>query len=259
MINIDKNIVGFASHLADEADKIIHKFYRQPFDIEKKYDKSPVTIADKTIEANLRKLIEVQYPDDGILGEEFENKTSKSGYTWIVDPIDGTKSFIIGRPTFGTLIALAYDDVPVLGIIDQPIIKDRWIGVRNYPTTHNGIACKTRKCSDLSNAIIATTDPIGQFSAKHEKEVMANLREISSIHAYGSDCYAYGLLASGFVDLVIETQLKPYDFAALVPIVTGAGGSMTDWNGEPLTIKSKGHVIALGDGDLYNNLSFISQ
>lgn len=257
MTTIDKNTLDFATALADEAGKIVQQYFRKPFTIEKKGDETPVTIADRTVEKALRKLIEKERPDDGILGEEFGPKDSKNGCTWVLDPIDGTKSFIAGRPTFGTLIALAYDNVPVLGLIDQPIIKDRWVGATGHETTHNGNVCQTRTCSDLSCAVMATTDPIGQFAQGHEKDVMETLRDISPFQAYGMDCYSYGLLSSGHVDLVIETLLQPYDFAALVPIVTGAGGYMKDWSGQELTLDSNGHVLALGNPALLDKLEFL--
>ena len=243
-----QDFIDLAHHLADEAGNIIKKYYRKPFDIENKADESPVTIADKTVEKRLRSIIEAKRPDDGIIGEEFGTKPSKNQYDWVLDPIDGTKSFIIGRPTFGTLIALCENGVPILGIIDQPILGERWIGVKCMPTLFNGKVVNTRKCSKLSKARIASTSP--NWIANQWKK----LRDASDFLIWGGDCYSYGLLALGQVDIVIETGLSPYDYAALSPIINGAGGHMCDWGGNPLNIHSDGKVIAVGDIALKDEL-----
>lgn len=233
-----------ASQLADAAGEIIKKYYRQPFDIEQKGDNSPVTIADRGVEAKLREILEAERPDDGIYGEEFGIKESKNGLSWVIDPIDGTKSFMIGRPTFGTLIALCEDDVPKLGVIDQAISGERWIGVSGQTTTLNGKAVKTRPCQDLGTASICSTTP----AMFNDAPVYKHFDE--GKFAWGGDCYMYGLLASGFLDMTLEASLKPYDFAALVPVVEGAGGLICDYDGQPLTLKSDGRVFALGDPSL---------
>lgn len=242
-----KNFLPLASRLADEAGKIIRRHFRKPFDVISKADESPVTIADRAVEERLCALIEKERPEDGILGEEFGSKKSQNGLTWVLDPIDGTKSFVIGRPTFGTLIALCEGDVPVLGVIDQPITKERWIGIKGKKATLNGKPVKTRRCKTLKNACAGSTTPAmfaktGPVYERIEKE--------TKMLAWGGDCYMYGLLASGHMDLCVEASLSPYDFAALVPVVEGAGGFMSDWDGKPLTLKSDGKVIALGDAGL---------
>lgn len=239
-----QEFLTFANMLADEAGAIARHYFRQPFEVISKADESPVTVADRAIEERLRTLIERACPQDGILGEEFGTKESASGYTWVLDPIDGTKSFVIGRPTFGTLIALCKNDVPVLGVIDQPILVERWTGAKRFPTTLNNRPVKTRPCSSLKDACLASTTP-AMFSKTGP--VYEQLEKNTKMMAWGGDCYMYGLLACGHMDLCVEASLSPYDFAALVPIVQGAGGVMTDWDGKPLTIKSDGRVIAAGD------------
>lgn len=246
---------AFANRLADDAGKIAREYFRQPFDVITKTDDSPVTIADRTIEQALRNMIETTYPDHGIYGEEFGVKDSQNGYTWVIDPIDGTKSFVVGRPTFGTLIALCKDDVPILGVIDQPILKERWVGVDGQETTLNGVPVKTRACSKVQFAVSMSTAP--DMFKGDQIDIPEKIKKLCKTQVWGGDCYAYGLLASGFVDVVIEDSLSPYDFCALVPVVQGAGGQITDWSGAPLTIKSKGDVVALGDKDLWPDVQNI--
>lgn len=236
-----QDFIELARHMANEAGQIIRPYFRSAIDIESKSDESPVTIADKTVEQRLRAFIEEYRPDDGIIGEEFGTKESKNQYTWVLDPIDGTKSFIIGRPTFGTLIALCEDDIPVLGIIDQPILNERWIGAKGHPTTFNGTAVKTADYQSLANTKISCTSP-SQLEAQ-----WITLRNQCDFFVWGGDCYSYGLLANGGLDAVIETQLGTYDYCALPPIIEGAGGHMCDWTGAPLNIHSDGRVLALGD------------
>lgn len=239
---------ALANRLADEAGKIIRHHFRSPFDIESKSDQSPVTIADKKVELRLREMIERERPDDGIYGEEFGIKDSQSGLTWVLDPIDGTKSFIIGRPTFGTLIALCEEDTPVLGVIDQAISKERWIGAKGAQTTLNGQPVKTRSCPSLAEACAASTTPamFDGLKSANGMPIYEQFETAFKMMAWGGDCYMYGLLASGFMDLAIEANLSPYDFAALVPVIEGAGGHMCDWSGRALTLKSDGKTLAIG-------------
>lgn len=238
-----QEFLTLANGLADAGGEIARKYFRQPFEIISKADESPVTVADRTIEERIRALIEKARPEDGIYGEEFGIKESQNGLTWVIDPIDGTKSFVIGRPTFGTLIALCKDDVPVLGIIDQPISNERWVGAEGK-TTFNGKAVRTRPCPDLKSACVASTTP-AMFSKTGP--VYEQIEPKVKMMAWGGDCYMYGLLASGYMDACIEASLSPYDFCALVPVVEGAGGIITDWSGNDLTIKSDGRILAAGN------------
>jgi inositol-phosphate phosphatase / L-galactose 1-phosphate phosphatase / histidinol-phosphatase len=243
---VGKAEIALAGRLADAAGAAIRPFYRADFAHEAKSDSSPVTEADRAAEAAIRAILEAKCPDDAIIGEEFGTKEGSSGRTWVLDPIDGTISFMAGRPIFGTLIALLQDGFPVLGVIDQCISGERWVGVAGMPTTLNGKPVRTRICRELKEAVLASSGP--QYFDDHSAEhFMALAAKTNKRTVWGGDCYNYALLASGHIDLVVETGLKLHDFAALVPIVEGAGGMMCDWNGDPLHATSEGDVIALGD------------
>jgi len=241
-----QEFITLANMLADEAGNIVRKYYRSALDVETKNDDSPVTIADREVEKRLREIIESKRPEDGILGEEFGIKESQNGLVWVLDPIDGTKSFVIGRPTFGTLIALCEEDKPVLGIIDQPILKERWIG-DGQKTRFNDQIVRTYLCQSLNTARCASTTP---EMFRDTGPVYKNLPRGHTL-AWGGDCYIYGLMASGFVDVIIEADMHPYDYLAHVPIIQGAGGHISDWSGKPLTLKSDGQVIAVGNVSLW--------
>jgi inositol-phosphate phosphatase / L-galactose 1-phosphate phosphatase / histidinol-phosphatase len=243
---VGKAEIALANHLADAAGAAIRPFYRADFAHETKSDSSPVTEADRAAETAIRAILDAECPDDAVIGEEFGTKGGKSGRTWVLDPIDGTISFMAGRPIFGTLLALLQDSSPVLGVIDQCISGERWIGVAGMPTTLNGNSVRTRMCRELKDAVLASSGP--QYFDDHSAEhFMALAAKTNKRTVWGGDCYNYALLASGHIDLVVETGLKLHDFAALVPIVEGAGGMMCDWNGDPLHAASEGDVIALGD------------
>jgi inositol-phosphate phosphatase / L-galactose 1-phosphate phosphatase / histidinol-phosphatase len=243
--------VDLALRLADAAGAAIRPYFRAPHGLEWKGDRSPVTRADREAEAAMRRLLDAERSGDGVVGEELGEKPGVTGRRWVLDPIDGTRSFTVGRAIFGTLIALVEDGWPVLGIIDQPIARERWLGVAGRRTTFNGVPVATRACRVLEGAALATTSP-------HLFADGDDLRFLRLAHAvsggtprqgpvYGGDCYNYGLLASGHLDLVVESGLQLHDFAALVPVVEGAGGRMCDWTGEPLTAASPGRVLAIGD------------
>jgi histidinol phosphatase-like enzyme (inositol monophosphatase family) len=240
--------IELARRLADAAGAAIRPFFRARFDTESKADDSPVTQADRAAEAAMRAILEVERPADGIVGEEYGNVREGADRQWVLDPIDGTRSFIAGRPIFGTLIALMESGRPVLGIIDQPIAGERWIGARYQPTTLNGVPVTTRSCTELAQAYLATTGP--SYFADEELVRFDHVRAGAKGALYGGDCYNYALLASGHLDLVIESGLKLYDFAALVPVVEGAGGRMCDWHGARLGADSDGRIVAAGDASL---------
>ena len=243
--------IALALRLADVAGEAIRPYFRREHGLEIKADRSPVTLADRAAESAMRRLIEAERSGDGIVGEEYGIREGVSGRQWVLDPIDGTRSFVAGRAIFGTLIALVEDGWPVLGIIDQPIQRERWLGVAGRGTTFDGAPVHTRLCSDLADAALATTSP-HLFGEGDVPPFMALVAAVSGGRprqgpVYGGDCYNYGLLASGHLDIVCESGLQLYDFAALVPVVEGAGGRMCDWNGDPLTAASEGHVLAIGD------------
>jgi len=239
--------ISLANRLADTAGAAIRPFFRASFAHETKADASPVTEADRAAEAAIRAILDAECPHDSIIGEEYGEKTGTTGRSWVIDPIDGTVSFMAGRPIFGTLVALLEDGWPTLGVIDQCIGGERWIGAAGRETTLNGMAIRTRSCRSLGEAVLASSGP--QYFDEHDAEHFMALaaKTAHKRMVWGGDCYNYGLLAAGHIDLVVESGLKLHDFAALVPVVEGAGGMMCDWNGEPLQAASDGHVIALGD------------
>ncbi|OYW47242.1 MAG: histidinol phosphate phosphatase [Sphingomonadales bacterium 32-68-7] len=239
--------IALAHRLADAARAAIRPHFREPLAAERKGDATPVTIADRAAEEAMRRILTAEVPQDGVHGEEFGVSEGRSSRQWVLDPIDGTTAFLAGRATFGTLIALLIDGFPVLGVVDQPILGERWVGVAGQPTTFNGQPVSTRACRQLADATIATTGP-QYFTQAEGDQFMALAQQTDHKRmVMGGDCYNYALLASGFVDVVCESGLKLHDFAALVPVVEGAGGLMCDWNGEPLHARSAGHVLALGD------------
>lgn len=237
--------IELAERCAEAARSVIRPYFRAAHGLEVKGDQSPVTLADREAEAAIRRLIEARFPDDAIIGEEYGTKPGSSGRAWVLDPIDGTRAFIAGRPIFGTLIALVVEGWPLLGVIDQPILGERWLGVTGRPTLFNGKPTETRPCAALGAALLATTSPaLFNDDQLHAFEHL-DAKVYSTI--LGGDCYNYGTVASGWCDIVVEAGLKLHDFAALVPVVEGAGGRMCDWSGDPLTENSRGEVIAAGD------------
>jgi histidinol phosphatase-like enzyme (inositol monophosphatase family) len=242
----DKDL-ALALRLADVAGAAIRPLFRGQWSQERKADRSFVTEADRAAEAAMRALIEAEFPADGIIGEEYGTRNEGAGRQWVLDPIDGTTSFIAGRPIFGTLIALLQDGWPVLGIIDQAVSGERWVGRIGHPTLFNGKPAACRPLKELSDAVLATTSP-HLFTNEEADAFMSVAKQVAEKKiVFGGDCYNYGLCASGHIDVVIEAGLKLYDYAALVPVVEGAGGMMADWQGNPLDAGSDGTVIALGD------------
>lgn len=255
--NVSTDLIALAHRLADASGEVIRKYFRSDFHIEGKADHSPVTIADREAEEAIRAILKQERPGDGIHGEEFGSEAGSTGYLWILDPVDGTKAFATGRPLFGTLIGLAYEGTAVLGVLDQPINKERWIGVKGQGTTFNGKPCRTRKCPDIKNANIAMTGP-DMFDMEEYLRLYAYVKEETSFTLYGGDCYSYGTLASGWLDGVCEGYMKLHDYAALIPIVEEAGGIITDWQGRPLPLAPTWdayEVLATGDKPLHERLS----
>jgi inositol-phosphate phosphatase / L-galactose 1-phosphate phosphatase / histidinol-phosphatase len=237
--------LALAAELADAAGAAIRPYFRTALAIDDKADLSPVTAADRAAEMAMRKIIAARFPDHGIIGEEYGRERDDADYVWVLDPIDGTKSFISGVPLFGTLIALAQHGRPILGIIDQPISRERWVGAKGRATTHNGRAIRCRACPQIAAATVFATSP-DMFKGS-DAAAFARIAAEAKLTRYGADCYAYGLVALGFIDVVIEASLKPYDFGAMLPIIEGAGGIATDWQGAPLGLSSDGRVLIAGD------------
>ncbi|CAN0174872.1 unnamed protein product [Phaeothamnion confervicola] len=243
---------GFAGRLADAAGRIVRPYFRTGIAVLGKDDASPVTIADRAAETRMRDMIEYRFPKHGIVGEEHGAERVDAEYVWVLDPIDGTKSFISGVPLFGTLIALLHRGRPVVGIIDQPILRERWIGIAGRPTRFCGKPAATRRCAQIGAATLFATSPT-MFGAR-DGEAFERLRRSVKLPRFGSDCYAYGLLASGHVDIVVEGGLKPHDFLAQVTIIEGAGGRLTDWEGRRLGLGSGGRICASGDRRLHRKV-----
>src|SRR5689334_9438235 len=243
--------LALAERLADASGKIVRRYFRTGVEIITKADASPVTIADRETEQALRQLVKLAYPSHGLLGEEFPPERADAEFVWIFDPIDGTKSFITGRPLFGTLIALLHRGKPILGVIDHPAIGERWIGASGHPTTFQGKPVKVRSCADIGKAVLAASSP-HMFGTEAAAEAFARVQRKAGLTLYGADCYAYGLVASGFHDLVVEANNGIHDFLPLVPVVEGAGGIITDWEGKPLGVKSGDKVLAAGDKRIYD-------
>jgi inositol-phosphate phosphatase/L-galactose 1-phosphate phosphatase/histidinol-phosphatase len=244
MSEVDAFVI-LAERLAEAVRPIVMGYFRSGVTIDDKADTTPVTVADREAETAMRRLIADACPDHGILGEEYGADRVDATYVWVLDPIDGTKSFVTGKPLFGTLIALLREGTPIVGVIDMPALGERWIGVDGRPTTFNGRPARVRPCPDLDRAWLYASSP--HMFPGADAEAFERLRLKCRAAIYGADCYAYGLLASGTVDLVCEATTKPHDYCALVPVVAGAGGMISDWRGRPLGLESDGRVLAAGD------------
>jgi len=251
-----REFLDFAGLLADAAGAVITPFFRTAMAVDNKaggqaYD--PVTLADKSAEQAIRALIENRYPDHGIIGEELGIKESACGLSWVLDPIDGTRSFIMGLPTWGTLIALTEDGIPRIGMMDQPYIGERFVGsAAGAEMAFRGQTkpLRTRACPKLAGAVVATTHP-SMFTARQMRGFQA-VSDTARLSRFGGDCYLYAMIASGCIDLAIEASLKPYDIQALIPIVEGAGGRVCNWQGGP--VDDSGTVLAAGDPGLLDEV-----
>ena len=234
-----------AGRLADASGEVIRRHFRNLYDVIDKVDASPVTIADQQAELVMRALLETECPDHGILGEEGESIRQDSDHLWVLDPIDGTKNFASGSHQFGTLIGLLIDGLPVLGIIDQPVLGERWFGLAGETTMFNGQPIHTRACPALADAWMYSTNP-AMFKGAAERAFKSLAGSVK--HAlFGTDCIGFGLLAAGHTDIICEADMNLWDYMALIPVVEGSGGVISDWHGDPLTLTSDGTVLAAGD------------
>jgi myo-inositol-1(or 4)-monophosphatase len=240
-------LIAAAEAAIDAAGAVVRPFFRTTLTADLKTDRSPVTIADRTVERVLRAVLHERFPDHGLLGEEFGLERADAKFRWVLDPIDGTRAFITGRPTFGILVALLDEERPVLGVIDQPVTRERWIGAAGRPTIFRGpiggrAGC--RACPSLADAELSCTSPemLGSEMPRWQRLATAVRRNY-----WGGDCYAHGLLALGQIDIVAEADMKVWDWAPLVPVVEGAGGKVTDWQGKPLRPDGNGRVLSVGD------------
>lgn len=247
---ITQETINFSNQIANIAGEISKKYFHQKINSQKKADNSPVTIADQEIEKILRTKIQKKFPNHGIIGEEFGESNTNAEFVWVIDPIDGTKAFMAGIPTFTNLIALCYKQQPILGVINQPILSQRWVGYLEN-TFLNNQKISTRKCQNPREAEVACTS-LAYFT----KEKLTFLQKIQNNtkfgdrHLYGGDAYLFAMLASGKIDIIVESGLKKHDIMALVPIVKGAGGAILNWDQSEIKLNSTGDIIAFGDQNL---------
>jgi myo-inositol-1(or 4)-monophosphatase len=243
------DFTAFVDRLAAVSGEIILPFFRTSLGVENKSRSGgfdPVTAADRTAESAMRNLIRAQFPEHGIIGEEFGEERSDAEYVWTLDPIDGTKSFISGMPVWGTLVGLMRGGKPAFGMMHQPFTRERFTGdgeAAHYRGPNGQRALRTRPCESIEEAILFTTSPLLMEGA--DLEAFGRVEARARLSRYGGDCYMYCMLAAGHVDLVIEAGLKPHDVVPLIPIVQGAGGVITTWGGGPA--EAAGRVIAAGD------------
>ncbi len=249
-MTVTPELIAFANRLADTSGKVIRPLFRQRIDVAHKqgiHDFDPVTEADKGAERAIREVLARERPDDGILGEEYGEQEGRSGYRWVLDPVDGTRAFITGRHEWGSLIALEHDDRPVLGILDQPVLGERFVGVdgaAHLVQAGKASVLRTRDCARLSDAVLCATDP-GAYFTKEQLSAFARVERVVKMTRYGGDCYLFAALALGFVDVVIEANFHAWDVAALIPLVEGAGGVITSWDGG--SARSGKSILASGD------------
>ena len=238
-----REFIDMATRLSDTARAIAETYFRRSFDFETKSDASPVTVADREIEAAQRKVIEAAYPNHGISGEEYDDVRLDAEFIWVLDPIDGTKAFLNGIPVFTNLIGLLQDGDPILGVIDQPTLGERWLGATGHGTTLNSAPVQTATSGTLGEITLHATTP-EMFQPGDRLARFERLATAAKYRRYGTDCYAYGLLASGHVHLVAEADMKVQDYLPVVEVVRQAGGIISDWAGRPLTLESEDTVLA---------------
>lgn len=245
-MDIDE-LLPFLKLLASESSAIIKRYFRTNLVIDNKSDDSPVTVADKLAESKMRDIINKKFPSHGIIGEEFGDYNADAEFVWVLDPIDGTKSFISGALSFGTLIALLKNSEPILGVINHPVLNEFLVGDNNTCLL-NGREVKLRECPDLSGATLLTTDHLNIGKFQNQKKFDELIKSVKLYRNWG-DCYGYYLLATGYADIMIDPIMNLWDSMALIPIINGAGGVITDFNGnDPV----KGNSIIASNKTLHN-------
>ena len=244
-----RDLRDFIHLLGDTAREVSGLYFRASIEIDRKSDETLVTIADREIERRLREMIHQRFPTHGMVGEELGVSGGDGPCIWVIDPIDGTHAFITGSPLFGTLVGLVVNSTPVAGLLEMPALQERWARVLGASTELNRNSCRTSACETLSRASLFATTP-AMFPPGDYPRFLALSRR-TNITRFGTDCYAYGLLAGGFADLVVEADMKPHDYIALIAVVEGAGGVITDWNGGVLGLESDGRVLAAATPELH--------
>ena len=242
------DFAAFVDELATVSGETILPFFRTALAVENKAKAGfdPVTAADRAAEEAMRALIRRNFPGHGILGEEYAGERTDAEYVWVLDPIDGTKSFIAGMPAWGTLIGLMRFGEPVFGLMNQPFTRERFSGdggAARYRGPLGNRDLSARRCATLADAVLFTTSPL--LMSEQDRSAFARVEKEAKLSRYGGDCYAYCMLAAGLIDLVIETEIKPHDIVPLIPIITGAGGIVTTWENGPA--QSGGRIIVAGD------------
>ncbi len=250
MKDIDE-LVSFSTELAELSRSIIRSHPILDVNYEIKTDGSPVTSVDREVEQKLRERIDDRYPNHGVFGEEFPNRDTDADRVWVIDPIDGTKQYATGIPLYGTLIGLAEEGQFVFGVMDFPATGDRWIGGRDYPTRWNGRPVRAARCAELSLATVARDD--SERGSTEDKLGSSRLAGAATLCICGAGSYGFAMVASGKLNISIDTGLDPFDFAAPVAIIEGAGGLARDWHGRPLTLESQGRTLFLSDAALLDS------
>jgi len=241
---------AFSERLAEASRGLIRESAQGAVQSQTKGDGSPVTAIDQGVEDRLREMIAEAYPDHGIVGEERGAKSAERELVWVLDPIDGTLPFLAGIPVYGTLIALLRDRAPILGIIDMPATGERWVGCEGLPTTRNGAPVNAQPCERLSDALLSTSNP--DYYGAADVPTLERLKAETRFTVYGGSCMAYAQIASGRIDVGIDVAFDPFDYLALVPVIEGAGGVISDWAGAPLTLDSGDRLIATGDARIHD-------
>lgn len=251
-----KNVLSVAHDLADRSASVILRSFRRQTAVENKacgLSFDPVTEADRGAERVMRRALRTTFPSHGIVGEEFGQQSGDGRFEWVIDPIDGTRAFIMGSPLWGTLIGVRENGLPYLGVMNQPFTRERFWSdqTASFMRIADGPArrIKTRACVALDQAILTSTHPY-LFDGPAKQKTLARLKSAVRMTRYGGDCYGYCLLAAGYVDLIVESGLKPYDIVALIPIIERAGGRVTTWDGKPAT--DGGNIVASGDPRLHD-------
>ena len=251
-------LLACAHDLADASGAVIRPYFRRRLGVEDKGGAAgfdPVTVADRAAERAIVRHLATVFPCHGVIGEEFGTTQPDARFRWVIDPIDGTRAFISGLPTWGTLIGLIDGDTPIIGVMDQPVTGERFWAKPSGAYMRTGTAkprrLSTRPCPKLDDAVLSSTHP-DLFAKGRQQAILHTLKSRARLTRYGADCYAFSMLAAGFIDVVIEPGLKPYDIVALIPIIEQAGGCVTTWDGGPAT--HGGDVIACGDKALHATL-----
>ncbi len=238
-----------ASKIAQDASAIPMQYFRTPMDITDKADDSPVTIADQNTERFIRDALMQHFPDHDIFGEEFGISGDLSGASWIIDPIDGTRSFISGNPLFGMLMGFLDAGVPQIGLVRMPALDETYLGVAGQGATRNGVPITCRKTTELAKAILYINEP--ENINADDPARFVRLCKSAHIRRTAYDCYPHAMVAAGTIDAVVDCNLEPYDYLPLVGLIQAAGGIITDWHGQPLTLQSDGRVITAATPELH--------